>query len=60
VDPFTNVNRGKLYPAISLRKAGEHVRANFGQTPFVYDINKHMRVRIDIRVHGIKQGTDLA
>ncbi|KAK0387185.1 hypothetical protein NLU13_5498 [Sarocladium strictum] len=43
LDPFANISRGKLYPAISLKKAGEHVRANFGQTPFVYDINQLMR-----------------
>uniref|UniRef100_A0A8H7NFI9 Protein SSH4 n=1 Tax=Bionectria ochroleuca TaxID=29856 RepID=A0A8H7NFI9_BIOOC len=31
--------RGKLYPAISLKKPGESIRANFGQHPFVYNIN---------------------
>ncbi|VUC37356.1 unnamed protein product [Clonostachys rosea] len=31
--------RGKLYPAISLKKPGETIRANFGQHPFVYNIN---------------------
>ncbi|OAA42539.1 Concanavalin A-like lectin/glucanase [Cordyceps fumosorosea ARSEF 2679] len=33
----------KLFPAVSLRKAGEHVLVNFGQTPFVYNIDDMMR-----------------
>ncbi|KAI0146204.1 SPRY domain-containing protein [Xylariaceae sp. FL1272] len=35
--------KGKLYPVIGLKKTGEHVRANFGQSPFVFDINKLMK-----------------
>ncbi|KAK7403812.1 hypothetical protein QQX98_010409 [Neonectria punicea] len=31
---FHDVIRGKLHPAISLKKPGEYIRANFGQTPF--------------------------
>ncbi|KUI74076.1 Ran-binding protein 10 [Cytospora mali] len=26
--------RGKLYPSVGMKKPGEHVRVNFGQTPF--------------------------
>jgi hypothetical protein len=31
--------KGKLHPSVGLKKTGEHVRVNFGQTPFVYDID---------------------
>jgi hypothetical protein len=41
---FHDVPRAKLFPAISLKKPGEHVMVNFGQTPFVYDIDDMMRV----------------
>lgn len=36
--------KGKLYPTIGVKKTGEHVGVNFGQRPFVFDINKMMRV----------------
>ncbi|KAI1262608.1 ran-binding protein [Xylariaceae sp. FL1019] len=39
--------KGKLYPAIGLKKTGEHVRANFGQSPFIFDIDKLMKVRTE-------------
>ncbi|KAI3325886.1 ran-binding protein [Xylariaceae sp. AK1471] len=32
--------KGKLYPAVGIKKAGEHIRVNFGQGPFVFDIDK--------------------
>ncbi|KKY31987.1 putative ran-binding protein [Diaporthe ampelina] len=31
--------KGKLYPSVGLKKTGEHVRVNFGQTPFLFDID---------------------
>ncbi|KAK7698709.1 hypothetical protein SLS64_012320 [Diaporthe eres] len=31
--------KGKLYPSVGLKKTGEHVRVNFGQTPFMFDID---------------------
>ncbi|KAK2615937.1 hypothetical protein N8I77_002658 [Diaporthe amygdali] len=31
--------KGKLYPCVGLKKTGEHVRVNFGQTPFMFDID---------------------
>lgn len=31
--------KGKLYPTISLKRPGEYVRVNFGQSPFVFNIN---------------------
>ncbi|KAK2594086.1 hypothetical protein QQS21_008189 [Conoideocrella luteorostrata] len=40
---FHDVGRTKLYPAVSLKKPEEHVSVNFGQTPFVFDIDTMMR-----------------
>ncbi|KHN96666.1 SPRY domain containing protein [Metarhizium album ARSEF 1941] len=40
---FHDVTRTKLFPAISLKKPGEHIMVNFGQAPFVYDIDDMMR-----------------
>jgi hypothetical protein len=28
---------GKLYPAVGVRSRGAHIRANFGQEPFLFD-----------------------
>jgi len=36
--------KGKLYPSVGLKKYGEHVRVNFGQIPFVFDIDGMMAV----------------
>lgn len=36
--------KGELYPMVGLKKYGEHVRVNFGQTPFMFDIDAMMRV----------------
>lgn len=35
--------KGKLYPSIGMKKPGEHIRVNFGQTPFMFDINSLMK-----------------
>lgn len=35
--------KGKMYPVVGLKKSGEHIRVNFGQTPFVYDIDAMMK-----------------
>jgi hypothetical protein len=37
--------KGKLYPSISLKKQGEHIRANFGQAPFVFNIDDVVRAQ---------------
>ncbi|RFU34198.1 hypothetical protein B7463_g2112, partial [Scytalidium lignicola] len=37
--------KGKLFPSIGMKKSGEHIRVNFGQTPFVFDIDGMMSVR---------------
>lgn len=34
----------KLFPSIGLKKIGEHVRVNFGQVPFTFDIDGVMKV----------------
>ncbi|KAF4553504.1 SSH4-like protein [Elsinoe fawcettii] len=40
----------RLYPSVGIKKPGEHLRANFGQTPFVFDID-HMIERERQNVH---------
>ncbi|TQV90363.1 hypothetical protein V2A60_004264 [Cordyceps javanica] len=40
---FQDVAKGRLYPSVSMKKAGEHVLVNFGQTPFVYNIDDMMK-----------------
>ncbi|CZT06326.1 related to human RANBPM NP_005484.1 [Rhynchosporium graminicola] len=39
---FRDINKEKLYPSVGMKKSGEHVRVNFGQGPFVYDIDGMM------------------
>ncbi|KAL0942450.1 ran-binding protein [Colletotrichum truncatum] len=40
---FREIGKGShLYPTVGLKKSGEHVRVNFGQTPFVFDIEGMM------------------
>ncbi|KAI1140323.1 SPRY domain-containing protein [Hypoxylon sp. FL0543] len=31
--------KGDLYPTVGMKKAGEHIRVNFGQTRFIFDID---------------------
>ncbi|GAO46818.1 SPRY-domain-containing protein [Saitoella complicata NRRL Y-17804] len=37
------ISRSDLYPSVGLRTMGEHVRVNFGQKSFVYDVEQYMR-----------------
>ncbi|KAI9887354.1 MAG: hypothetical protein M1823_000870 [Watsoniomyces obsoletus] len=38
---FRDVPRSKhLFPSVGMKRPGEHVRANFGQTTFVFDIDR--------------------
>jgi len=37
-----------LYPTVGLQTPGEVVEANFGQAPFVFDIDDYMRVGLDV------------
>ncbi|KAM5369583.1 hypothetical protein ACJZ2D_008942 [Fusarium nematophilum] len=55
---FHDVTRGKLYPAISLKKPGEYIRTNFGQTPFVYNIDDLMKQEEREKVQKDIQTTD--
>jgi Ran-binding protein 9/10 len=36
--------KGDFYPSVGLRTPGEHVRVNFGQKPFVFDIGGYVLV----------------
>ncbi|KAK7931723.1 Ran-binding protein 9 [Apiospora marii] len=38
-----DVKGGPVYPAVGLKKQGEHIRVNFGHTPFVFDIDGLMQ-----------------
>ena len=33
----------ELFPTVGLKKTGEHIRVNFGQAPFVFDIDGLMK-----------------
>ncbi|KAH6655534.1 SPRY domain-containing protein [Truncatella angustata] len=35
--------KGKLFPVVGMKRNGEHIQANFGQTPFIYDIDGMMK-----------------
>jgi Ran-binding protein 9/10 len=37
----------QVFPAVGLRHSNEHVRVNFGHTPFTYDIDDHVQQRRD-------------
>ncbi|KAI9167714.1 Ran-binding protein [Paramyrothecium foliicola] len=57
---FHDVTKGKLYPSISLKKSGEQIRVNFGQEPFVFNIDdvvrEHQeRIQKDIEATDITQ-----
>ncbi|RKF79027.1 Ran-binding protein 9 [Golovinomyces cichoracearum] len=34
--------KGELYPSVGMKKPGEHVKVNFGQGPFIFDIDGMM------------------
>ncbi|KAL7623065.1 hypothetical protein AAE478_006744 [Parahypoxylon ruwenzoriense] len=36
--------KGILYPIVGMKKPGEHIRVNFGQTPFAFNIDELMKV----------------
>ncbi|KAK3309108.1 uncharacterized protein B0T15DRAFT_491641 [Chaetomium strumarium] len=44
---FRDINfkevKGKLYPIVGLKKKEDHIMANFGQRPFVFDIDGYMK-----------------
>ncbi|KAI1453529.1 SPRY domain-containing protein [Annulohypoxylon moriforme] len=41
--------KGEIYPTIGMKKAGEHIRVNFGQTKFVFDID-HLVEREQMKI----------
>ncbi|CAM1500746.1 Fc.00g099080.m01.CDS01 [Cosmosporella sp. VM-42] len=54
---FTDVTRNKLYPVISLKKNLEMIQANFGQSPFIYNIDDFMKDETK-RIENDIQSTD--
>lgn len=46
-EAFHNIKPEKLYPSVGMKKPGEHLRVNFGATPFVFDIDAMMEVSGD-------------
>lgn len=36
---LSGVKQAQLYPSVGMKKPGEHLRINFGKTPFVFDID---------------------
>ncbi|RYP79449.1 hypothetical protein DL769_002958 [Monosporascus sp. CRB-8-3] len=53
--------KGKLYPTVGVKKAGEHIRVNFGQTPFIFDIDKIMKATRAFaeEIHAEKQALNI-
>lgn len=43
-EAFQNVKTDRLYPSVGMKKPGEHLRINFGQSPFVFDIDSMVEV----------------
>lgn len=41
---FKDIKSDVLYPTVGMKKAGEQIRVNFGQSPFVYDIDSMVLV----------------
>lgn len=45
---FRDIKSPKLYPAVGMKRPGEHIRVNFGQERFVFDIDHYMNVGLQI------------
>ena len=41
---FEGIKGTQLYPSVGMKKPQEHLRANFGQTPFIFDIDSMIEV----------------
>lgn len=39
---FTGIKGDRLYPSVGMKKPSEHLRINFGRSPFVFDIDRMM------------------
>lgn len=38
------MRQDRLYPAVGLKKAGDNIKVNFGQSQFVFDIDSMVEV----------------
>lgn len=45
-DAFHGIKTDKLFLSVGIKKPGERLRVNFGQTPFVFDIDKYMEASL--------------
>jgi hypothetical protein len=44
---FRNISRNAIvYPTVGMRTPNESLEANFGESPFVYDIDAYVKVWI--------------
>ncbi|KAK5109339.1 hypothetical protein LTR62_007108 [Meristemomyces frigidus] len=58
--PIPSDKISKLHPSVGMKKPNEHLRVNFGQTPFVFDIDRMMEqerhtIMNDIRKVDVEQ-----
>lgn len=51
-DAFQGIKTDRLlYPSVGMKKPGDHLRVNFGASPFVFDIDGYMEVQYRSNVH---------
>ena len=43
---FRDISSDALFPSIGMKKSGEHIKTNFGQFPFVFDIDRFVAVSV--------------
>jgi hypothetical protein len=48
---FRDIKGDKLYPCVGMKKPGEFIRANFGASPFIFDIDAMVHVSFNILCH---------
>ncbi|WPH04822.1 Hypothetical protein R9X50_00771900 [Acrodontium crateriforme] len=41
-EAFKGIKTDRLFPSVGIKKPGEHLRVNFGRTPFIFDIDRLM------------------
>jgi hypothetical protein len=51
---FTGIKSANLYPSVGMKKPGEHLKVNFGQTQFVFDIDSLVDVSIPFFLDQVK------
>ncbi|KAL1302833.1 hypothetical protein AAFC00_003166 [Neodothiora populina] len=47
-EAFHNIKIDNVYPSVGMKRPGEHLRVNFGATPFVFDIDAMMKLEKSI------------